>query len=166
MQLGGGVAVERGRYATFHVQLAASALLNLKPQNVCIRDEGCGGRAKWRVAANCAFTGHAAVRIRRSLIPSTPRINCIMKAKILGLTTALTFATILFAQRPSSAPDPAILAKLGEIVTVRERLAKNYESLVDAGRAPADSAADIDLAEARIAHALETGQRDAILAAH
>jgi hypothetical protein len=96
-----------------------------------------------------------------------------MKTKLILLTLALTFACALLAQQqprnpvtrpPGSArPNTMIISKLSEIVTIRERIAKDYELLLATGRAPADSAAEIELAEARIALAEERGHDDMIV---
>lgn len=62
------------------------------------------------------------------------------------------------------APDPAVVAKLQEIVEVREQLLKAHQLLLEAGRAQDDGAAEIDLAEARIQLARERGQADLVMA--
>jgi hypothetical protein len=99
-----------------------------------------------------------------------------MKIKTLTTITVITiafgFALVAQQQRNSQAAqpeaakaDPAIVAKLSEIVTIRERAFANYEVLLAAGRAPFEGSAAIDLAEARIELARERGQNDAIVTA-
>ena len=85
----------------------------------------------------------------------------------------LVFSIVLVAQqqaasqaKPAAAPEanPTILAKLQEIVAIRERQFKTYELMLKTGRAsPADSA-EIDLVEARIRLARERHQSDAVVA--
>lgn len=98
-----------------------------------------------------------------------------MKTKtytIVVITLAVAF--LFFAQhlRPvhaqqtaSAKPDPKIIAKLAEVVAIRERLLQSYELMLGAGRAPVDGSAAIDLAEARIDLARERGHRDEIISA-
>jgi len=93
-----------------------------------------------------------------------------MKTKVTVLALASLLAFALIAQQ-RNAPEPArsvepdarILAKLSEIVAIRERLARNHEEMLAAGRASSDSLVEIELAEARIELARERGQRDAII---
>jgi hypothetical protein len=59
--------------------------------------------------------------------------------------------------------DTAIAAKLEQLVNIRQKIFKHYESLIEAGRAPEDASAAIELAEARIQLALERGRREEIL---
>jgi hypothetical protein len=96
-----------------------------------------------------------------------------MKMKLIIIALGLSFALVLIAQQQRSSPalspgavnpDERIISKLSEIVSIRERLAKDYEQGVAAGRAPADGPAEIDLAEARINLARERGQPAAIVA--
>ncbi len=58
-----------------------------------------------------------------------------------------------------------IIAKLSEIVAIRERLFQSYELLLGAGRAPVDGSAAIDLAEARIELARERGHKEDVIGA-
>ena len=99
-----------------------------------------------------------------------------MKTKALAIITVITlaFAFALFAQQQRTAqaqqlapggPDPKIIAKLSEIVAIRERLFQSYELLLGSGKAPLDGAAASDLAEARIDLARERGSRDEIIGA-
>ena len=91
---------------------------------------------------------------------------------IVLITLALAFALFAQQQRTTqtqqSSPagaDPKIIAKLSEIVAIRERLFQSYELMLGSGRAPVDGSAAIDLAEARIDLARERGRRDEIIAA-
>lgn len=96
-----------------------------------------------------------------------------MKTKALatfGVIAVLTLMVVAQQQRSPqtrrSGPggsDPAIIAKLSEIVAIRERVAKNYEMLLAAGRASADGLTEIELAEARISLAEEQGQPDSLI---
>lgn len=99
-----------------------------------------------------------------------------MKTKAFTIISVITlaFAFVFFAQQQRTtqaqqptpaAPDPKIVAKLSEIVAIRERLFQNYERMLEAGRAPVDGSAALDLAEARIDLARERGRRDEIIAA-
>lgn len=99
-----------------------------------------------------------------------------MKTKGLTLLTlsTLAFAVALFAQQqrvapaqqpPPAGPDPKIIAKLSEIVAIRERLFQSYELNLGAGRVPVDGSAAIDLAEARIDLARERGRGDEVVGA-
>ncbi len=95
----------------------------------------------------------------------------LMKTKLIVIGLVSAFAFVLVAQQrnaqgrqPESAgADAAIVSKLSEIVSIRERAAKNYESMLAAGRAQADGSAEIELAEARIELARERGERDAVI---
>lgn len=96
-----------------------------------------------------------------------------MKTKALaafGVIAVLTLVVVAQQQRspqtrrPGSAgSDPAIIAKLSEVVAIRERLAKSFEIQLAAGRASADGLAEIELAEARISLAEEQGQPDSLI---
>src|SRR6185436_19747975 len=95
-----------------------------------------------------------------------------MKTKLTIIVVTSVFAFILAAQQQRSSPlrpagsvepDARIVAKLSEIVGIRERLAKNYEEMLGAGRASTDSLAEVELGEARVDLARERGQRDAII---
>ena len=90
-----------------------------------------------------------------------------MKTKLITALAA-AFTLVLFAQQQRTAPEPnepdaRIVAKLSEIVSIRERLAKSYEEMIKAGRASVDGLAEVELAEARIALARERGQREAVI---
>ena len=89
-----------------------------------------------------------------------------MKTKMTLGALGFILAFVVFAQPPTGSParpDPAIIAKLSEIVSIRERLAKTHEQMVEAGRASATSLEEVDLAEARIALAREGGQPEVIV---
>ena len=62
------------------------------------------------------------------------------------------------------APDPAIVAKLQEIVEVRQQLLKVHQLKLEKGLAEDDGVAEIALAEARIQLARERGQADVEIA--
>lgn len=62
------------------------------------------------------------------------------------------------------APDPAIIAKLQEIVEVRQQLLKVHQLKLEHGKAEDDGAAEIALAEARTQLARERGQADLVIA--
>ena len=59
-------------------------------------------------------------------------------------------------------PDPAIIAKLQEIVELQQQLLKGHQAMVQMGKAEDDSAAEIALAEARLQLARERGQADLV----
>lgn len=97
-----------------------------------------------------------------------------MKTKAFAIIAVVTLplAVSLIAQQkssherqlPESTPgDPAIAAKLEQIVSIREKVFKNYEVRRRAGRAPVDSSAAIELAEARIELAHERGPREEVV---
>jgi hypothetical protein len=102
--------------------------------------------------------------------PHTP-LNTHMKTKLMiALASVFTFVLVAQQQRNSPArpgavePDARIVSKLTEIVSIRERLAKNYDEMLRAGRANADGLAEVELAEARIELARERNQTDAVIA--
>jgi hypothetical protein len=91
-----------------------------------------------------------------------------MKTGLSIIALASVFTFILMGQQQpglagAGAPDARIVAKLSEIVSIRERLAQSYEQMVAAGRAPADGLAEIELAEARVELARERGQANAVM---
>jgi hypothetical protein len=67
-------------------------------------------------------------------------------------------------QQSQRAPDPAIIAKLQEIVELRQQLLKGHQAMVQMGKAEDDGAAEIALAEARLQLARERGQADLVIA--
>jgi outer membrane protein TolC len=67
-------------------------------------------------------------------------------------------------QQSQRAPDPAIIAKLQEIVELRQQLLKGHQAMVQTGKAEDDGAAEIALAEARLQLARERGQTDLVTA--
>lgn len=92
-----------------------------------------------------------------------------MKTKGLALITlsALAIAFVLFAlqqrvapaqQAPPAGLDLKIIAKLSEIVAIRERIFQSYQLNLEAGRAPVDGTAALELAEARVDQPLITGR--------
>ena len=91
---------------------------------------------------------------------------------VVLVTVALAFAAGLVAQQgggqgnqaPAGKPNPGIIAKLQEIVAIRERLFSSEENQIKAGRAPADGTAEIDLVEARLRLAREEQKPDAVMA--
>ena len=91
-----------------------------------------------------------------------------MKTKLISIALVSLVTFVLLAQQQSSSPGsaqpgPRILAKLSEIVSIRERLARNYEQMFEAGRAPAGGLAEIELAEARVELARERGKAEALI---
>ncbi len=62
------------------------------------------------------------------------------------------------------APDPALIAKLQEIVEVRQQLLKVHQIKFENGRTEDDGAAEIALAEARIQLGRERGEADLVIA--
>jgi hypothetical protein len=95
-----------------------------------------------------------------------------MKTKVVLLVVGSACLCAVIAQQrtvepgqsPAANPDPLIISKLSEIVSIRERVAKNNEQMRAAGRAPENSVAEIELAEARIDLAKEKGQRQEVAA--
>ena len=93
-----------------------------------------------------------------------------MKTKLTIITLASAFTFMLVAQQQRNSPvrppepDARIVSKLSEIVGIRERIAKNYEEMLKAGRASRNGLAEVELAEARVDLARERGQPDAIIA--
>ena len=93
-----------------------------------------------------------------------------MKTKLTIVALASAFAFMLGAQQQLNSPvrppepDAKILSKLSEIVSIRERIAKNYEEMLKAGRAAHNGLAEVELAEARVDLARERGQTDAVIA--
>jgi hypothetical protein len=65
------------------------------------------------------------------------------------------------SEKPRQA-DPAIVAKLQDVVALREKMAEMSETLATAGRVPADGSAEVSLAEARIELARERRQSDVV----
>ena len=66
-------------------------------------------------------------------------------------------------QQSQRAPDPAIIAKLEEIVELRQQLLKEHQIKAQVGKAESDGVAEIALAEARIQLARERGQADLVI---
>ena len=67
--------------------------------------------------------------------------------------------------RPTQrAPDPAVIAKLQEIVELRQQLLKEHQLKAQVGKAEFDGVAEIALAEARLQLARERGQADLVMA--
>ena len=67
-------------------------------------------------------------------------------------------------QPSQRAPDPAIIAKLQEIVELRQQLLKGHQLKAQVGKAEFDGVAEFALAEARIQLARERGQADLVIA--
>ena len=63
-----------------------------------------------------------------------------------------------------AAPNAAIMAKLREIVTIRERQFESFKVLLTSGRAPMDDMAEIALVEAKLRLAREQRQQEAVAA--
>jgi hypothetical protein len=93
-----------------------------------------------------------------------------MKTKQIAATVVLLFSFSLFAQEPPGGADAKVIAKLMEIVKVREQLVEIVQALYASGRASAENgagveAAQVELAEARVDLAREQGRRDGLIAA-
>jgi hypothetical protein len=67
-------------------------------------------------------------------------------------------------QSPAGNPDPQIVSRLTEIVSIRERIVKIHEQMREVGRMTESSVAEIELAEARIDLAKEKGKRQEVAA--
>jgi hypothetical protein len=93
------------------------------------------------------------------------------------LSVLITLAVLLVAANASmsqtlqtnaaarASSDPAIVGKLREIVTIRQKLAEINERAVQNGKGETDGRYELALAEARLQLARELGQRDEELAA-
>lgn len=98
-----------------------------------------------------------------------------MKTKPITTAVAVLFSFSLLAQESSKAPasagpNAAIIAKLIEIVQIREQLVQIEQALYQSGRASAEDGsgvqlAEIALAEARADLAREQGKGEALIAA-
>lgn len=98
-----------------------------------------------------------------------------MKTKLITTAVAAFFSFTLLAEEPpktsgATEPDAKIIAKLTEIVQLREQLVEIEQALHASGRAVAENGsgvevAQVELAEARVDLAREKGQRDALIAA-
>ncbi|MBN8417988.1 MAG: hypothetical protein J0L73_03655 [Verrucomicrobia bacterium] len=89
-----------------------------------------------------------------------------MKTKLITTAVIALFSSSLLAQEP----DAKIIAKLTEIVQIREQLVEIEQALHTSGRDAAGNGsevevAQVELAEARVDLAREKGQRDALIAA-
>lgn len=87
-----------------------------------------------------------------------------MKSALMIIFVLVAVSGFVVGQQKESAPGGAdnrkeIVAKLGEIVKLRERLVENYGRMLKAGRSPLDNTPEIELAEARLALANEEGNR-------
>ena len=91
---------------------------------------------------------------------------------MLFVIVALVFAAGLVAQQggapgnqvPAGKQNPEIIAKLREIVSIRERLFRSEEVQIKAGRAPVDGATEAELVEARLRLAREEQNPNAVIA--
>ncbi|MFC5454662.1 hypothetical protein [Prosthecobacter fluviatilis] len=95
-----------------------------------------------------------------------------MKTQLITVVVAALFPFTLLAQEPSKAsgPDAKIIAKLTELVQIREQQVEIEQALYKSGRASAENgagveAAQVELAEARVDLALEQGVREALITA-
>ncbi len=115
--------------------------------------------------------GGASLPVRIATIAGRICDSMFMRTKLSVIPLALALTLVVIAQQQNEpvrqvAPtrgQAAIIAKLSEIVRIRERLAQSYLDLLGAGRAPFDGTAEIELAEARIELARERGQPDAVI---
>ena len=92
-----------------------------------------------------------------------------MKTQLIIIALASVFTFVLVAQQQRNSPRPPepdakIVSKLSEIVGIRERIAKNHEQMLEAGRASRSGLAEVELAEARVDLARERGHSDAVIA--
>jgi hypothetical protein len=89
------------------------------------------------------------------------------RVSTIAIVAALLLAANLsMAQTPQGAsPDPAIVEKLREIVTIRQRLVESNKRAVQSGVGEADSRYEVALGEARLMLARELGERDDEIAA-
>jgi|GEM_PF-6470060 len=95
-----------------------------------------------------------------------------MKTKLITTAVALLFSVNLPAQESPNAPGPdgKIIAKLSELVQIREQQLEIEQALHQSGRADAENGAGVevalvDLAEARVDLAREQGKREALITA-
>lgn len=95
-----------------------------------------------------------------------------MKTKLTFAALAVFFTFSLVAEQQPQAPEPdaRVIAKLAEIVQIREQLVDYNQALYKAGRASAEDVAgmelaEIELAEARVDLARERGQREPLIEA-
>lgn len=95
-----------------------------------------------------------------------------MKTKLTIAVFALFFTFSLVAEQQIKAPEPdaKIIAKLTEIVQIREQLVDYNQALYNAGRASAEDvagmeSAEVELAEARVDLARERGPRELLIEA-
>lgn len=98
-----------------------------------------------------------------------------MKTKLITTAIAVLFSSTLLAEEspkvPGSAePDAKIIAKLTDIVQIREQLVEIEQALHKSGRASSENGsgvelAEVELAEARVDLASEKGQRGDLIAA-
>ena len=95
-----------------------------------------------------------------------------MKTKLVTLAFASVFTLALVAQQQRGSPgratgavetDDRIIAKLSEIVEIRERLLKSQEQMLATGRASAEALAEVELAEARVDLAQARGDQAAVI---
>ena len=84
-----------------------------------------------------------------------------MKSALMMILVLVAVSGFVVGQQKETVADnrKEIVAKLGEIVKLRERLAENHERMLKVGRAEVDHSPQVDLAEARLALANEEGNR-------
>lgn len=95
-----------------------------------------------------------------------------MKTKLITAFVAALFPFTLLAQESSKTPEPdvKIIAKLTELVQIREQQVEIEQALYKSGRASAENGAgvemaQVELAEARVDLAREQGKREALITA-
>jgi hypothetical protein len=103
-----------------------------------------------------------------------PNMQLSMKSKnrVIIVLVALGLSFGLIAQQQSGdqgkeslrqPSESTIASKLEEIVSLREKMFVSFELQLEAGRAPVDGLAEVELAEARIELAREAGDEEALL---
>ena len=109
------------------------------------------------------------VTLSKTTDRSNPRLEIkhMKRVSTIAIVAALLLAANLsMAQTPQGAsPDPAIVEKLREIVTIRQRLVESNKRAVQSGVGEADSRYEVALGEARLMLARELGERDDEIAA-
>lgn len=88
-----------------------------------------------------------------------------IKAITIAFASFFTLALVAQQQRGSGAAetDTRIVAKLSEIVEIRERLLKSHEQMLATGRASAEALVEVELAEARVDLAQARGEQAAVI---
>ena len=91
--------------------------------------------------------------------------SIVIVAVFLLAANATMSQTLQTNAAAGASADPAIVDKLREIVTIRQRLAESNKRAVQSGRGERDGRYELALAEARLKLAREVGQRNEQIAA-